>query len=233
MDQIKYLIHKDRSSINYDDIKKSKNFLVYGDLSPAKGTDLILKASLIWMEKNNIEAYFYFIGKNNFYNISKLIPEKYKKYYIFIENSNTKNIIELSKKMRCAIFADRFYSTGIDPYLIYELGLPLIISSNPSFKDYFSEMNAFIFKTNNVTSLVIALNETIYNETKLKNLVENKYYYNYNKSICSTYFNLEENFKTDINERSYKLRKDKYFKINQIIQGILKKRNTNILPFYY
>ena len=229
--EIKYPFRKQRSSINYNGIKKSKNFLIYGEQNPIRGVNVIVKASLFWMKKNNIEANFYFIGKNNFYNESKYIPRKYKKNYIFIENSNMKNVTELLKKIKCAIFADRFYSTGIDPYIIDELGLPIITSSIPSLEDDFYETNAFIFKPNNVNSLIFVLNETIYNETKLNNLVKNKYYFNYNKSICLTYLNLDENFKTDIDERLNILRQIKYLKINQIIKEILGKGNTNIIPF--
>ena len=232
LNQIKYPFHKYKNLINYDDIKKSNNFLIYGELSPSKGINLILKASLIWMEKNNIEANFYFIGKNNYYNIMQFIPEKYKKNYIFIEKLNIKDIIELSKKMRCAIFADRFYSLGIEPYIIYNLGLPLIISSISSLKNHFSEMNSFIFEASNITSLVYALNETVYNETKLKNLVEKKYYTNYNFSICLAYLHLEENIKSSTDKHFNKLRQNKYLEINKIIKEILKKKETDILPFY-
>ena len=223
------------SSLNlkFNDIKKSKNYLVYGDLNPLSGTDIVIQASLIWMEKYNINARFFFVGNNHFESVKILIPEKYENNYIFVDNSDIDMIIKLSKNMRCLIVASRFEAIGIAPHIVYELGLPLVISDIPIFTEYFTDQNSFLFKANNITSLVYILNETINNENKLRQLVNQKQNIKNCSSISEIYQKLNQ-FIDKIPYNNYqKLRNDKYKKINILISEILKVHDTNIPPLYY
>lgn len=220
------------SELKFDDIKKSMNYLVYEDLNPLKGTDIVIRASLIWMEKYNINARFFFVGKNNFEFVKELIPEKYVNNYIFVDNSDKEMIKELSKKMRCAIFASRYEAIGIKPLIIYELGLPLVISNITIFREYFSEENSFLFEENNITSLVYILNEIITNENKLRNLVNQKKIWKNNNKVGENYQKLNQ-FLDIIPDNNYqKIKIDKDQEIKKLISEILKKRNTDIQPFY-
>ena len=86
--------------------------------------------------------------------IVRKIPTRFRKHFAFKTQRISRDTLTYYKTLvRAAIFPSLFETFCISAHEIYFLGIPLLISDIPAFRDYFTNDNSVVFRSGSVTSL--------------------------------------------------------------------------------
>lgn len=153
---------------------QSLEFLVFGKMQLVKGTDLILNAAVLLFRKYpSLPITFVFVGLNMMCTphkpdcIHDYVPADLRDKFEFRERVDRTELSKLVKTAHAAIIASRFETFCMAAHELYTLGLPLVISDIPAFRDHFHQGNAFVFNTGNVQSLAEAILEASSSSTSV------------------------------------------------------------------
>ncbi|MBC9906809.1 glycosyltransferase family 4 protein [Achromobacter xylosoxidans] len=145
---------------------QAEGVLFYGRLFAIKGVDLLVDAAISWLRKRpELPAEFYFLGGDSNQPpdgaypyvdyLTRRIPTDLRARFHFLGHMQHAEVEQLLKKVRFAVFPNRYESFCYAAHELYAAGVPLVVSDIPGFADFFkNERNCLSFDAGSSDALL-------------------------------------------------------------------------------
>ena len=127
------------------------NILFVGKLQPVKGVDILIKATIKFLEDhqnyNNTKLFLIGHSVDNYKDkYIKLVPNRYKSHVVFYGRCSHDDIVTIAKTCRMAVVPSRIETFPYSALEMNSLCIPLIVNDIPAFRDYVIDgVNGLIF----------------------------------------------------------------------------------------
>ena len=212
---------------NHDIPKCPIKILVPGRIQYIKGNDIVARACVNLCSKFPNQFHVTFAGysnpsANSEYNssldeVKSFIPKEFLSHFSFLNKFSAEKYLKLAKESHLAVFASRVETFCLAAHEINWLGLPLVLSDIPAFKDHFQhKINCYKF--NDVESLTNLLSEII-SDPEVLNNINSQPVSDFNVNIFQELINLPFSPKANSNYLLFTKFQEIY--LNQIQSGNL------------
>ncbi|MBO9330453.1 glycosyltransferase [Achromobacter xylosoxidans] len=145
---------------------QAQGVLFYGRLFAIKGVDLLVDSAVSWLRKRpELPTAFYFLGGDSNQPpdgaypyvdyLTRRIPLDLRARFHFMGHMQHDQVEALLKKVRFAVFPNRYESFCYAAHELYAAGVPLIVSDIPGFSDFFeNERNCLSFDATSSDALL-------------------------------------------------------------------------------
>jgi glycosyltransferase involved in cell wall biosynthesis len=156
------------------------HFVVLGKVQRIKGVFAIVNAAVqLMMAYPDARFEIHFIGmdsidaqekKSTILCLRKVIGEKFASRFKFLGSKTREQIFSLVAKYRAGIVGSLFETFCLSAHELHQLGLPLLMSDIPTFRNFVHGRQVLKWQHNDTMSLVSILNDAVTKDDLIKKL---------------------------------------------------------------